>query len=553
MNVNPETYAYFKAAGVFRVKTDEKARERFDEALNDFDQIIETDEDANALFDALLIKRDADKAAKIEADAARERKRQAKLASDAAKPVSASINSVSDIIVTRPSGRYVLTVAQNNTDVDSDMLAALQTYCKANDCELLIARTTYNKGGFRQPDVNDTEGEKGAIYYADEIQPYLVSGHIDLGGKFHFIADANVIVTTKWPTSGFDGITPSGIGAIIPASKIELRVSAALKGASNKIIAATGAVTKRNYIMRKAGAQAAFAHSIGAVFVDTDTNEIRHLEQMEGNRGFYDLKQYYCGASVTEATGHVAALQFGDIHAEKMNKKNMQAAISLIEQLQPANVILHDLLDFSSRNHHNIKDPTFIHAQMIAGNTVRGDLEKMASVVDSFAQTGVNLHVIESNHDLAINTWLKNADFKVDPTNAIVYLDCMLALYKHQAQGKKASYFNMLSYAYENIGQGQFANAISFHETDESLVIAGVEMGNHGHNGANGARGNPKGFAGLGVKMNTGHTHSPSIYGPCYTAGVTASLEMGYNIGPSSWAIAHLVTYDNGQRQILFA
>lgn len=549
VKLQPETIAFFKAAGVFRQKTDEKALERFNESADDFhgqDDIADNGE----LFAALIQWRDEAKAAKIAAEANRERKRQAKAAADAAKPLTASIDSVSDVIEKRKAGRYVLTVAQNNTDVDADFLASLENYCAEMDATLLIARTTYNKGGFRQPDVNDTEGEKGAIYYANEVQPYLVSGHIDLGA-FHFIADANVIVTTKWPTSGFDGITPAGIGVIIPASKIELRVGAALKGASNKVIAATGAVTKRNYIMRKAGAQAAFAHSIGAVFVDTVTGEIRHLEQMEGTKGFYDLDRFYSPYGVERGLGHVAALQFGDIHAEKMDKRNLSTAIALIEQLQPANVILHDLLDFSSRNHHNIKDATFLHKQMVAGNTVKGDLQKMAKVTDAFAVTGINIHIIESNHDLAINTWLKNADFKLDPINATVYLDCMLALYRHQEKGKD-DYFNMLSYAYENIGGGRFAENINFHETDASLVIAGIEMGNHGHNGANGARGNPKGFAGLGVKMNTGHTHSPSIYGPCYTAGVTASLEMGYNVGPSSWAIAHIVTYDNGQRQILF-
>ena len=84
-------------------------------------------------------------------------------------------------------------------------------------------------------------------------------------------------------------------------------------------------------------------------------------------------------------------------------------------------------------------------------------------------------------------------------------------------------------------------------------MIAGVQMGSHGHNGANGSKGSPKQFSALGVPINTGHTHSPSIYGSCYTAGVRASLDMGYNVGASSWAVADTITYANGQRQILFA
>jgi hypothetical protein len=52
--------------------------------------------------------------------------------------------------------------------------------------------------------------------------------------------------------------------------------------------------------------------------------------------------------------------------------------------------------------------------------------------------------------------------------------------------------------------------------------------------------------------MNTGHTHTPSILGACYTAGVAGSLEMGYNIGASSWRLANILTWPNGQRQIIF-
>ncbi|WP_292436801.1 hypothetical protein, partial [Methylobacter sp.] len=393
--------------------------------------------------------------------------------------------------------------------------------------------------------------------YVDAVKPYLVDGQIDLNGAFHFMADANVIVTAKWPTSGFDGATPAGCGVIVPASKIELRVSAALKNAPTKIVAATGAVTKRNYILRKTGALAAIRHNIGAVFVDTETRDIRHLEQMEDASGFYDLDGFYSPNGYREPLADdVAALQFGDIHAEKMETANLRNAIRLIERLEPENILFHDVLDFSSRNHHNIKDPHFIHAQFVAGNTVKRDLQKVAGVIDDFADAirdyGSTLHVIESNHDLAINTWLKTADISHDPANALVYYRCKVALFEHVEEGEGGP-FNMLKYAYEAIGNGCNGHIIDFHETDESVIIAGVEMGNHGHNGVNGSRGSPKQFAELGVKMNTGHTHSPSIYGGVYTAGVTASLNMDYNKGASSWAIAHLVTYANGQRQIIFA
>ena len=547
MNDQTSIVAFFSAEGVFRKKTAESQRKAFDALAEDF--ATEFDRPLGESDWQLLCAHKNELAeAKRKREAAKLQREQDKAARLEAMPVSAGVDSADGHVEQFGAGAYVLTAAQNNTDVDAAFLGALERFAAMKGARILCGRMTYNKGAFRQPDVNDSEG----IYYAEEIQPYLVQGHIDLGGA-QFIADANVIPTSKWPTSGFDGVTPSGIDAIIPASKIELRVSAALKGAETKVIAATGAVTKRNYILRKTGAVASFGHSIGAIYVNTLTGEMRHLERVGDDLGFYDVDGYYAADNFTPlASGDVAALQFGDIHAEKMEDCNLNRALSMIEEFDPENVVLHDVLDFSSRNHHNIKDPVFLHKQMVKGNTVRGDLEALATVLDAIAdRTNGEVHIIESNHDLAINTWLKNADFKLDPINGTVYLKCMLAQYEHNETSR--GYFNMLQFAYKKIGGGDNAGSINFHETDESLVIAGIEMGNHGHNGANGSRGSRKQFASLGDPMNTGHTHSPCIYGPCYTAGVTASLEMGYNIGPSSWAIADVITYANGQRQILFA
>lgn len=550
--MNTELIAFFSASGIFRKRTAEAQRKAFDETADDFRAEFDrdlSDDDWTLCVNYMREKADA----KRKREAAKIERENAKAAKLEAMPVSGGADSATDHIERRKPGRYVLTVAQNNTDADSDFLASLIAYCERNGAELLIAETLYNRKAFRQPGLDETDD---GTWFDPKVKPYLVSGHIDLGGT-HFIADANVIVTAKHPTSGFDGASPAGVNVIIPASKIELRVGAALKGATTKIIAATGAVTKRNYILRKTGAIASFGHNIGALFVDTVAGDMRHIEQMDGASGFYDVDGYYSPDGFTPLQrGDVAALQFGDIHAEKMDAANMANCVALIERFQPENVIAHDVLDFSSRNHHNIKDPVFVHIQTVNGNTVRGDLESVAYVLDELASVaydfGGSVHIVESNHDLAINTWLKNADFKIDPINATVYLECMLALYKHNEETGGAS-FNMLQYAYEKIGGGTESANISFHETDESLVIAGVEMGNHGHNGANGSRGSPKQFANLGVPMNTGHTHSPSIYGTCYTAGVSASLEMGYNVGPSSWAIAHVLTFENGQRQIIFS
>lgn len=547
--------AFFSAEGYFRLKSPLTQSKKFDllmtnEFLSEFgvDFLQENSIEVKDIFNLISEYQAEQKNAKH----AKERARIEKLKN---LPISAGSNKSNEHVQYLPHGKYVLTSAQNNTDIDQSMLESLLTFCKENGARLLIGRLTYNKNGFAQPDINN---EDNGLWYAPQIKPYLVSGHLCLGAKHHFIADANIMPTAKNPLSGFAGIVPAGENAYLPATKISLKVEAALKNAKVKILASTGTVTKRNYILRKVGATAAIEHNIGALYINTETDEIRHLEQMEGFIGFYDLNKIYTNYDCSIIGNHVEALQPGDIHAEKVEQKNIAKVKELIIDLKPKNIIVHDLQDFSSRNHHNIKDPSFLHMQHVNNNTVKGDLKSASSILDFLINTtreyseNCQIHVIESNHDLAINTWLKNSDFKVDPVNAVTYLTCMLALYKHQEKTGNSN-FNMLKYAYKQIGRGKYAEKINFHETDESVMIAGIEMGNHGHNGVNGSRGSPQQFRALGVAMNTGHTHTPGIVGKVYTAGVTASLEMGYNLGASSWAIAHIVTYENGQRQIIFA
>ena len=548
---NSEIIILAQTLGYFRAKKDETRQAVLSELAE-----VEGFEDEEFMAAAIkVLNAESDRRAKVAAKRARDKVERDQEAEN--KPVSSGVDSATAHIDELPSGLYVVTTAQNNTDIDSVFFESLRQYCRHNGAQLLIAKSTYNKNGFQS-----VECFADGIHYDSKVVPYIVENQTRLGGKIDFCAQANVLPTAKNPLSGFEAITAPGIDVIIPAVKISLKCTAALKnGMRGKILYSTGATTKRNYITRKAGAVAASEHNIGALVVDTRADGpaiVRQLEQMADFVGFYDKGLYYSPEGVYKAkTSYTEAIQFGDIHAEKMTPENLSKILGLLAVWNPRTAILHDVMDFSSRNHHNVKDCAFMFAQHTAGNTVAGDIVTTSEVIDAItcagAEWGMATHIIESNHDLAINTWLKNADFKLDPVNALTYLQCMTALYTYIADTGKGD-FNMLEFAYKHIGKGQsdIGENLIFHETDESVIMAGVEMGNHGHTGINGSRGSPAQFRTMGIPMNTGHTHTPSITGACYTAGVAGSLEMGYNIGPSSWQLANIVTYENGQRQIIF-
>jgi hypothetical protein len=137
--------------------------------------------------------------------------------------------------------------------------------------------------------------------------------------------------------------------------------------------------------------------------------------------------------------------------------------------------------------------------------------------------------------------------------------------------GANAYYWHKLNYyIHERIKEGKghfvFEHAlrefgdlpnVSFLREDDSFLIAvdetgqGIECGLHGHRGPNGSRGSSAALRNIGVRINKGHDHSASIIDGVYSAGVSATLDMGYNKGPSSWSWSHIVTYPNGKRAII--
>jgi hypothetical protein len=509
----------------------------------------------------------AEKDARSEAHRARIAKQLARAEQKASLPISGGYDALQH--ATREGSRFLVTVAQNNTDVDASMLGALETFAKENDAELIICKTFYNLNGFQNPD-HDAVG----VYFDPKLTPYLQHDPCYLGSsRLYLAADANVIPTAKNPLAGFEGLTRAGVSIIVPAVKVALKCTASLKGADGKDLYSTGAVTKRHYVKRKAGQVADSEHNIAALFVEVfedGSYSARHLEQMANTSGFYDLHTAYTASEAIPVPDSVACLQFGDIHAEKMTFDNRVQALAMLRKFKPANVMLHDVLDFSSRNHHNIKDAFFIARNDAGQESVVNDLNAVSGfiieVLESYAaEYNARVRIIESNHDLALERWIKEADFKKDALNAGVYLPLATAMMREAYKGRE---LNLLQHAMtlprgelvdaagnENIPitDSAFWQLVNFHGTDESVTIAGVEHGVHGHSGLNGSRGSPAQFRTLGVPMNTGHTHTPSIQGAVYTAGVAASLEMGYNVGPSSWRIAHVVTYVNGQRQVIFS
>jgi hypothetical protein len=450
---------------------------------------------------------------------------------------------------------FLLTSAQDSSKISEPFFTNLKAFAEFNEAEILIGGYTYNKSLF------EDHSKRSGLFHP-ELEPYMVWGQVELG-ELLFLAEMNTSPTATTPLSGFETYTKDKWG-IFPHPKVQMLSIATHKEDKPKLLFTTGSVTEPNYVQKKAGIKAQFHHVLGAAVVelnDDNTYFVRHVIA-DDTGSFYDLDTFVSGGKVT--TGHsVEAISYGDIHHEKLdptvarttwgydvNSRTTSTAINLVDFLKPKFQFFHDLSDFDPRNHHNIGDIHFRYARHVQGNdNVETALTGCADFLKETYRPWSKSVVVQSNHDNALVTWLKNADYRTDPENALFFLETQTEYYTDLKAGIKTPkiFENTIRKLADLDGLD-----IVFNSEDQSFKICDdIECGQHGHLGANGSKASPKQFAKMGPRVIMGHSHTASIMDGVYINGVSGKLDMGYNKGPSSWSHSHTVVYPNGKRAIL--
>lgn len=438
--------------------------------------------------------------------------------------------------------RYILTAAQDNTPLNKPFWDNLVAYANALQAEIIVAGYTYAN---KSADPNE---------FAPQLQPYLSNAQVNIGDRLLFCGEVNTSPTAVRPLSGMETYTRAKWG-VFPHPRVELRSIATMFSEPSKQIMTTGAVTVPNYLPRKAGVKAEFHHIFGAVLVELDADGdvfCRHLIADKAG-SFYDLGTFVSGGVVTE--GHtVDSITWGDIHAEEVDPLVADLSWgnhhdSILNVLRPHVLFVHDLQDFTYRNHHNIYDPHWRFKMWSNGKeSVAKGVAVVSGVLNSMRGRGADVVIVESNHDLMMARWLREGDYQNDPINAKFYLEASLALYNEVAAGNER--FSVFEWAVRR-HIGECGDVIFLRESD-SYKRNGIEHGLHGHKGANGAKGHVNSFARMGSRANTAHTHSPAIHEGIVVAGTSSKLDMEYNRGGlSSWAHSHIVNYHNGKRALI--
>lgn len=461
--------------------------------------------------------------------------------------------------------RYIFTCAQNNTRLHDGVwrnLVALADHLRAN---IYVATFTYNKAAYGSGSVKrgtKKTTDADPIWYPPEIEKHVLDESVIVAPGLVWCGNINILPTAARPLSGFDAYTGRKSG-IFPHVKFAMQSVPSGKFEGTKFNYTTGTVTQRNYIQKKEGQKAEFHHGYGGLLVEVDSDGDWFVRQLNADSEgtIYDLDLRAKGGKVTGGHG-VEAITWGDIHVGTVPPEVQIACWGeggMLDALRPKYQFLHDTLDFRSRNHHERHDPHKNFEKFILG---KDDVfAELAGVADFLARLSYREWcqsvVVDSNHDNALMRWLREADYRTDPKNALFFLRAQTQVYS--SIYARDLNFHMLEWSMRDIAETlklTRMSKVTFLRPDESFITCrdangGIENGNHGHLGANGAYGGLNAFAKMGRKSNTGHTHTAGIVDGAMSAGVTGDLDQGFNAGPSSWSRTHIVTYRNGKRTLV--
>jgi hypothetical protein len=443
--------------------------------------------------------------------------------------------------------RFIITSAQNATPVHALFLETLKVAAEHLKAEIVVIPLRY-----KNPTSVFTDEDHD--WWDPAVEPYLYNARKKLCPNLVLVGDVKIQPTASSPLSGFESLT-GGESCILGHPKMQFRTVAVPSGRYPKILVTTGTCTERNYTDSKSGKIGAFHHFLGGLVVEVDGPEffIREINADRLDGSFTDAEFHYTPGAVFDAPD-AEAINTGDTHV-RVTDPDVDAATfgpgGIVPTLRPRRWFVHDLNDGESVNPHDAGDPFISEGKRLAGRQdIRAELQDAADFVNARADSFEEVIVVKSNHDDFLRRWvIKQFNNGItDLKNARLFCqtaDMMLASARAVAGGFE--YDDPFPWWLRRLGVKANVRCL---KANESCVVAGVENGEHGHNGPGGSRGTIKNLSRLGTKMNTAHTHRPGIEEGNYQAGTSSFRNLAYQNGPNASLNAHIITYASEKRSL---
>ncbi len=447
-------------------------------------------------------------------------------------------------------GLFIITAGQNNT-TPHPVLKTLLSMAHDLNAEFGIMPIKYTT-------VLQGRERKEPKYHADLKIHMLDDMDTWLGGEGNVLLanSAQILPTAKQPINAAERLNTGESITVVASPRRQSRTLSRQKNGSFRWVYTTSVCTQMHYTDSRAGAEAESEHCFGGLLIEVKDGMINHRRLVADENGvIIDNGSVYFPDGKIKAYNDVFEQQpvivLGDLHCEKMCDDSFKRALAQVHAVNPQLIVVHDALDFMSRNHHNREDWTFLY--QMQDRAVIEDLTEVINYLNQLAEHAP-VFIVESNHDLALDSWLRDNKFDVrkDPKNARTYHALMLAYIEAMDNGSFNDLAKMdLAFAALADRLPELSSNIEFGKIDSQRLAFGYDISMHGHVGTGGARGSAVSFKKMRIKTVTGHTHSPFEDNNTVVVGVTGSMEMGYNKGGTTWDRANAVVYPNSTHQLL--
>lgn len=434
--------------------------------------------------------------------------------------------------------RFIITWAQNDTPVHEAFVSNIEAYANFIDADIHVIA-----GRYKNPTSVFTDADYDT--WAPRIEKYLDANRHEVHKHMWIMSDVKIQPTAVDPMTGLQGM--SGINSCVFGSpKVHMETIPVLEGNMPKLMMTTGSCTVKNYTDSKSGKKGEFHHTLGFVVIEIKDKTTFFARQVTAtdDGDFHDLyyKTYYdpeTGESSVSKINTVSAAILGDLHYGQHDERVIKKTLDMFQIIKPENVVLHDVFDGLSINHHESKDPFIQYQREMDGtNSLRREIDSMLDGLKDFSD--YNVTIVRSNHDDFLDRWLKGTDWRKASTlkNSLEYMEYSALLLKGEAPNGVIPYLINKKYpSFRTLGRS------------DSFVINGWELGQHGDIGSNGSRGSLLQFRKLNTKIVVGHYHSPGRRDGALAVGTSTKLRVNYNLGPSGWLQSHVIVHADGKAQ----
>ena len=364
--------------------------------------------------------------------------------------------------VVKNNKRFVVTTAVTGCELDTAMLKSIKQYCTINKAELLILVAS-------DPASNLDRGTLG------RIDKRLMNEAIVIEDTH---LNSNIFLSTiKLSAKAIDPITGLGRlgqrdGSFIFASpKQRLKSSPVSNTKPPHFLMTTGAITvpdytSSNYMSNKTAHIADHDHVMGGLIIEIGDSDEYHFRQFQSDsKGrIIDLGVQYDGKVTKEIIPEAFVL--GDWHAGSTCEMSKKIWKDISNKLKPKMLVMHDLFDGRSINHHEEGNVDSKAKRAASGHlNLSDELKLVAKDLQELATWTDKIVVVKSNHDEFLKRFLQKGDFRNDPYNYETFLQLAL----NYLQSNK----DPLKYGVEEIGKldSSLHSKVQWLARDEDISI----------------------------------------------------------------------------------